>query len=73
MAENGNGAKSITEIIDDGVTVNEALDKAFYRAVLLHRQGNVPMTFTEDGEIVTVDANDIPIPEQYANLEPFRY
>jgi hypothetical protein len=73
MAENGNGARSITEIIRDGVTVNEALDKAYYRAVLLHRQANVPMTFTEKGEIVTIDAKDIPIPEQYANLEPFRY
>jgi hypothetical protein len=33
MSENGNGARTITEIIDDGVTVNEALDKAFYRAI----------------------------------------
>lgn len=73
MAENGNGAKTITEIIDDGVSVREALDKAFYRAVLLHRQANVPMTFSEDGKMVIVDAKDIPIPEQYANLEPFRY
>ena len=31
MSENGNGSRTITEIIDDGVTVNEALDKAFYR------------------------------------------
>jgi hypothetical protein len=73
MAQNGNGTKTITEIIRDGVTVNAALDKAFYRAVLLHRQANVPMTFTENGKMVEVDAKDIPIPEQYANLEPFRY
>ena len=73
MAENGNGSRTISEVIRDGVTVKEALDKAFYRAVLLHRQANVPMTFTEDGKIVTVDAKDISIPEQYANLEPFRY
>jgi hypothetical protein len=73
MPENGNGARTITEIIDDGVSVREALDKAFYRAVLLHRQANVPMIFSEDGKPVSVDAKDIPIPEQYANLEPFRY
>lgn len=73
MSDNGNGTRTITEIIDDGVTVNEALDKAFYRAVLLHRQANVPMSFTENGKMVEVDAKDIPIPEQYANLEPFRY
>jgi hypothetical protein len=73
MPENGNGARTISEIINDGVTVNEALDKAFYRAVLLHRQANVPMVFSENGKPVKVDAKDIPIPEQYANLEPFRY
>lgn len=65
--------KTISEIIGDGVSVNEALDKAFYRAVLLHRQANVPMIFSENGQPVEVDAKDIPIPEQYANLEPFRY
>jgi hypothetical protein len=31
------------------------------------------MTFSEDGKMVVVDAKDIPIPEQYADLEPFRY
>jgi hypothetical protein len=74
MPENGNGKRTISEIINDGVTVNEALDKAYYRAVLLHRQANVPMVFSDDnGKPVEVDAKDIPIPEQYANLEPFRY
>jgi hypothetical protein len=72
MANNGNGARTITEIIDDGVSVKEALNKAFYRAVLLHRQANVPMTFSENGKPIEVDAKDIPIPEQYADLEPFR-
>jgi hypothetical protein len=73
MAENGNGSRTITEIIDDGVSVKEALTKAYYRAVLLHRQANVPMTFGDNGKPLEVDAKDIPIPEQYANLEPFRY
>jgi hypothetical protein len=73
MPENGNGTRTISEIINDGVSVKEALTKAFYRAVLLHRQANVPMTFAENGKPVAVDAKDIPIPEQYANLEPFRY
>jgi hypothetical protein len=74
MAENGNGAKSITEIIREGTAIEEALDKAFYRAVLLHRQAGVPMTFCDKaGNIVKEDAKDIPIPEKYADLEPFRY
>ena len=53
---NGNGHKTISEIIDDRVAIDEALDKAFYRAVLLHRQANVPMTFSENGKMVVVDA-----------------
>jgi hypothetical protein len=74
MAENGNGHKSISEIIEEWTPVEEALDKAFYRAVLLHRQANVPMTFCDkDGKPYEQDAREIPIPEKYADLEPFRY
>lgn len=74
MLQNGNGHRSITEIIDDGTAVEEALNKAFYRAVLLHRQANVPMTFCDkDGKPYKQDAKEIPIPDEYANLEPFRY
>ncbi len=74
MSQNGNGNKSITQIIQEGTEVEKALDKAFYRAVLLHRQANVPMSFCdENGKPYTQDAKDIPIPEEYANLEPFRY
>jgi hypothetical protein len=71
---NGNHAKSITEIIDDHTAIDEALDKAFYRAVKLHREANVPMSFCDkDGNPYSKDANDIEIPEKYADLEPFRY
>ena len=34
MPENGNGHKSISEIIEEWTPVEEALDKAFYGAVL---------------------------------------
>lgn len=74
MTENGNGSKSITQIIDEGTAIEEALDKAFYRAVLLHRQAGVPMTFCDEaGNVIEKDPQNIPIPEKYANLEPFRY
>jgi hypothetical protein len=43
--------------------VQAALDRGFYRAVLKHRAGNVPMVFMRDGKIVDVDANEIPIPD----------
>jgi hypothetical protein len=78
MAENGihngNGHKTISEIIDDRVAIDEALDKAFYRTVKLHREANVPMSFTdENGKPYKQDAHEIEIPEKYADLEPFRY
>jgi hypothetical protein len=54
--------------------VEEALGKAFYGAVLLHRQANVAMTFCDkDGKPYGRDAHEIPIREKYADLEPFRY
>ena len=56
--------KSITDIIREGTEVEAALDRGFYRAVLRHRAGNVPMVFWRDGKIVEVDANEIEIPEE---------
>jgi hypothetical protein len=73
-SENGDRQKTIAEIIAEWTPVEEALDRAFYRAVLLHREANVPMTFAdEDGKPYQQDAHEIPIPEKYAGLEPFRY
>ena len=73
MAEDPGERKSISEIIREGTAVEEALDKAFYRAVLLHREAKVPMSFFRGGKVVLVDPEEIPIPPQYANLTPFRY
>ncbi len=55
--------QSITEILQEHTKVQAALDRGFYRAVLKHRAGNVPMVFMRDGKIVDVDANEIPIPD----------
>ena len=55
--------KSIVEIVEEHTQVQAALDRGFYRAVLKHRAGKVPMVFMRDGKIVDVDANDIPIPD----------
>ncbi len=55
--------KSIADIMEEHTQVQAALDRGFYRAVLRHRAGNVPMVFMRDGKIVDVDANEIPIPD----------
>lgn len=71
---NGNGQRSISELVRDRALIDEALDKAFYRAVKLHREANVPMSFSDkDGKLCTKDPHDIEIPEKYSDLEPFRY
>lgn len=74
MPQDPNPHKTISEIIQEWTPVEEALDKAFYRAVLLHREANVRMTFCDEhGQPYEQDAHEIPIPEKYAGLEPFRY
>ena len=54
--------RSIHEILQDDRTIEAALDRGFYRAVLRHRAGNVPMVMMRDGKMIDVDAHDIPIP-----------
>ncbi|HSR09072.1 MAG TPA: hypothetical protein VLM42_18150 [Bryobacteraceae bacterium] len=61
--ETASKAQSINEIIREHTQVQAALTRGFYRAVLKHRAGNVPMVFMREGKIVEVDANDIPIPD----------
>jgi hypothetical protein len=41
------GAFHVDGFVNADVPVEEALDQAFYRAVLLHREANVPMTFCD--------------------------
>jgi hypothetical protein len=62
-ASTNGSQKSIVEIVEEHTQVQAALDRGFYRAVLKHRAGNVPMVFMRAGKIVDVDANDIPIPD----------
>jgi hypothetical protein len=54
--------KSIADKIEDGAAIEAALKRAFYKAVIRHRQGNVPMVFGENGKIYEVSPFDIPIP-----------
>ena len=53
----------IEEAIDDDVAIQAALDRAFRKAVLEHRRAGVPMVFWENGKIVHVPADQVPLPE----------
>jgi hypothetical protein len=56
-------AVNIEEVIDDDVAIQAALDRAFRTAVLEHRRAGVPMVFWENGKVVHVPADQVPLPE----------
>jgi hypothetical protein len=52
--------KDIDQILRDGTAIDEALDRAYRRAVRQHRQNGVPMVFWENGKILKVPADQLP-------------
>lgn len=52
--------KDIGEVFREGTEIEEALARAYRRAVQQHRQNGVPMVFWEDGKIVEVPADQLP-------------
>lgn len=53
----------IDQAIDDDAAIQAALDRAFRKAVLEHRRAGLPMVFWENGQIVHVDPDQVPLPE----------
>lgn len=56
-------AKSVDEALKDEKRSERAFRRAFRNAVLDHRRAGVPMVFWENGKIVRVPADQIPLPE----------
>lgn len=56
-------AKTFDERIQDEALLNAAFRRAFRKAVLEHRRAGVPMVFWENGKIVHVPADEVPLPE----------
>jgi hypothetical protein len=52
--------KDIGQIFRDGTAIEEALERAYRRAVRQHRQNGVPMVFWENGKIIEVPADQLP-------------
>jgi hypothetical protein len=52
--------KDIGQIFRDGTAIDEAMERAYRRAVKQHRQNGVPMVFWENGKIVEVPADQLP-------------
>ena len=52
--------KDIDQIFREGTAIDEAVERAYRRAVRQHRQNGVPMVFWENGKIVEVPADQLP-------------
>ena len=52
--------KDIGQIFRDGTAIEEALERAYRKAVRQHKQNGVPMVFWENGKIVEVPADQLP-------------
>jgi hypothetical protein len=52
--------KDIAQIFREGTAIEEALERAYRRAVKQHRQNGVPMVFWENGKIVEIPADQLP-------------
>jgi hypothetical protein len=53
--------RPLGEKIRDTELATRAMRAAFRAAVIRHRQAGVPMSFEEDGKIVHIPADQIPI------------
>lgn len=52
--------KDLDQIFRDGTAIDEALDRAYRKAVRQHKQNGVPMVFWENGKIIKVPADQLP-------------
>ena len=52
--------KNLDQVFRDGTAIEEAVERAYRRAVRQHRQNGVPMVFWENGKIIEVPADQLP-------------
>ena len=52
--------KDLDQVFRDGTAIEEAVERAYRRAVRQHRQNGVPMVFWENGKVIEVPADQLP-------------
>jgi monomeric isocitrate dehydrogenase len=52
--------KDIGQIFREGTAIDEAVERAYRRAVRQHRRNGVPMVFWENGKIIEVPSDQLP-------------
>ena len=53
--------KSIDEIFEEGIPIDEALKQAVKKALLIHKQAGNPVVVWQDGKMVWLKPEEIPV------------
>lgn len=56
--------QDVQEAFESGERIDQAMDRAFFAAVRLHRLHGVPMALWEDGHVREVDPFTIQLPDE---------
>ncbi len=56
--------KNIDEFFNTGSEIDEALQKAVKEALLLHKKAGNPIASWEDGKIIWIQPEDIPVEDK---------
>ena len=56
--------KNIDEFFNNGSEIDEALQKAVKEALLLHKKAGNPIASWEDGKIIWIQPEDIPVEDK---------
>ncbi len=63
-------ATEIEAVMNDSKAVNRAFEASYRRTVLRHRHLRVPLVVWQDGGVVEVSAEDVPLPRVAAGRSP---
>ncbi|RJQ50181.1 MAG: hypothetical protein C4526_12380 [Nitrospiraceae bacterium] len=63
----GSNRKTIDEIFEEGTLVDEALRRGVQSALLRHKQTGNSIVVWQDGEIVWLKPEDIPVSQESSN------
>lgn len=55
--------KDIAAILRDGTAIDQAIERAGYAVVRRHRQLALPLVLWQDGRVVEVPPDSVPIPD----------
>jgi hypothetical protein len=61
-------SRDVQDAFESGERIDQAMNRAFFAAVRLHRLHGVPMALWEDGKVCQVDPFTIALPEEIGDV-----